>query len=107
MANTYTSLHYHVTFSTKNHERWITPDLEPRLWAYLAGIARDNRIVLLKIGGVEDHVHLLLGMPPIASKGIDDGQEKERGAPASFQGCERVDNTTWSQCTFITQIRQV
>jgi REP element-mobilizing transposase RayT len=64
MANTYTSLHYHVTFSTKNRERWITPDLEPRIWAYLGGIARDNGIVPLKIGGVEDHVHLVLGMPP-------------------------------------------
>jgi putative transposase len=64
MANTYTSLHYHITFSTKNRERWITPDLEPRIWAYLGGIARDNRIVPFKIGGVEDHVHLLLGMPP-------------------------------------------
>jgi REP element-mobilizing transposase RayT len=64
MANTYTCLQYHVTFSTKNRERWITPDLEPRIWAYLGGIARDNRIIPLKIGGIEDHVHLVLGMPP-------------------------------------------
>jgi putative transposase len=64
MANTYTSLHYHVAFSTKNRERWITPDLEPRIWTYLGGIAHDNGIVPLKIGGLEDHVHLVLGMPP-------------------------------------------
>ncbi|MBI3797856.1 MAG: IS200/IS605 family transposase [Deltaproteobacteria bacterium] len=64
MANTYTCLQYHVTFSTKNRECWITPDLESRLWAYLGGIAHDNRLVPLKIGGIEDHVHLVLGMPP-------------------------------------------
>jgi REP element-mobilizing transposase RayT len=67
MANTYTSLHYHVVFSTKNRERWITPDVEQRIWAYLNGIAKENRIVPLKIGGVEDHVHLVLGMPPVLS----------------------------------------
>jgi REP element-mobilizing transposase RayT len=64
MANTYASLHYHIIFSTKNRERWITPDVEPRLWAYLSGIARDNKIQTLKIGGTADHVHLVLGLPP-------------------------------------------
>ena len=24
MANTYTSLHYHIVFSTKNRQRWLT-----------------------------------------------------------------------------------
>lgn len=67
MANTYTSLHYHVTFSTKNRERWITSDVEQRIWAYLNGIAKENRIVPLKIGGVEDHVHLVLGVPPVVA----------------------------------------
>ena len=67
MANTYTALHYHVIFSTKNRERWITSDIEPRIWGYLGGIARENRIVPLTIGGVEDHVHLVLNLPPLLS----------------------------------------
>ena len=67
MANTYTALHYHVIFSTKNRERWLTPAIEPRLWEYLGGIARENRIVPLTIGGVEDHVHLVLNLPPLLS----------------------------------------
>ena len=64
MASTYTSLHYHVIFSTKNRECWIAPAIEERVWAYLGGIARENGIAPLLIGGVEDHVHMLLGMPP-------------------------------------------
>ena len=28
MANTYTSLHYHIVFSTKNREPWIVRDIE-------------------------------------------------------------------------------
>lgn len=64
MANTYSSLHYHIVFSTKHRERWITPDIEQRIWAYLGGIARENNMKPLQIGGVEDHIHALLGAPP-------------------------------------------
>jgi hypothetical protein len=38
MANTYTSLHYHIVFSTENRELWIKPELEDRVWTYLGGI---------------------------------------------------------------------
>jgi hypothetical protein len=31
MANTYTCLQYHIIFSTKNRQRWISPDIEERL----------------------------------------------------------------------------
>ena len=30
MANTYTSLHYHIIFSTKNREPWLVTDIEQR-----------------------------------------------------------------------------
>jgi putative transposase len=63
MANTFTSLHYHMVFSTKNRERWILPDVEERIWAYLGGIAKENKVHPIQIGGIEDHVHLLLGAP--------------------------------------------
>ena len=65
MANTYTSLHYHIVFSTKNRRSWITPDVEQRIWAYLGGITKENRMKPLQIGGIEDHVHVLLGAPPV------------------------------------------
>lgn len=65
MANTYTSLHYHIVFSTKNRRPWIGADLEQRIWEYLGGIARENDMKALQIGGVEDHVHVVLGAPPV------------------------------------------
>jgi len=64
MANTFTSLYYHVIFSTKNREPWIRPDIESRVWSYLGGITRDNDMKALLIGGIENHVHLLVGLPP-------------------------------------------
>jgi len=33
MANTYSSLHYHLVFSTKNRVAYLTHDIEQRVWA--------------------------------------------------------------------------
>jgi putative transposase len=64
MANTYTSLHYHVIFSTKNREPWIAQDIEKRIWRFMGGIARKHQMTALQVGGVEDHVHALVTAPP-------------------------------------------
>ena len=67
MANTYTSLHYHLVFSTKNRIEWITPDIEKRVWAYIGGIARKHKMTALQVGGVDDHIHALVMSPPTLS----------------------------------------
>ena len=67
MANTYTSLEYHIVFSTKNREAWISQTIEERVWEYLGGIARNNNIVPAKIGGSDDHVHMVVSVPPTLS----------------------------------------
>jgi len=63
MSHSYTSSLYHCVFSTKDRRKVIDADLQTRLWPYLGGIARDNRMKALAVGGVEDHVHLLLSLP--------------------------------------------
>jgi REP element-mobilizing transposase RayT len=45
----------------------ITPELRERLWPFLGGIARQNGMTAIEIGGVEDHVHLLLSLPSTVS----------------------------------------
>ncbi len=64
MPSTYTSLHYHIVFSTKNCEPFITTDWRSRLHEYLGGMVRGMDGVPLGIGGVADHVHLLVGLKP-------------------------------------------
>ena len=64
MGHSFTNLLYHVVFSTKNRARVISNDLRPRLLAYLGGIVREQKGTLLQAGGTEDHVHLLLALPP-------------------------------------------
>jgi REP element-mobilizing transposase RayT len=47
-------------FSTKKRVPFITPDIESRLYPYLAGVALGNETRLLDVGGMPDHLHLLL-----------------------------------------------
>jgi putative transposase len=67
--HSFTSCYMHCVFSTKERRRLITAELQSRLWPYLGGVARENGMTALEIGGVEDHVHILLRVPatiPIA-----------------------------------------
>ena len=59
----YISSYFHCVFSTKERQRLITPALRERLWPFLGGIARQNKMKAIEIGGVEDHVHILLSLP--------------------------------------------
>ena len=67
MANSYTSLHIHVVFSTKDRERILDQKIRSELWPYMGGIAKENRMIPIAVGGVEDHSHLLLCIPPALS----------------------------------------
>jgi REP element-mobilizing transposase RayT len=62
MPSTYTSLHYHLVFSTKNREPLIDASWRARLHEYLGGMVRNMEGVSLGVGGVADHVHLLVGL---------------------------------------------
>ena len=63
MSHSYVSSLFHCVFSTKERQKLITPELSQKLWRYMGGIARANKMKALAIGGVEDHVHLLLSIP--------------------------------------------
>lgn len=52
MANTYTRLLHHCIWSTKDRLPLIPRDVEERVWAFLAGIAKENGIHPIRIGGI-------------------------------------------------------
>ncbi len=62
MPSTHLRLHYHLVFSTKDRIAHIHRDWRDRLHAYMGGIVRDLGGVPESIGGVEDHVHMLVGL---------------------------------------------
>jgi REP element-mobilizing transposase RayT len=61
MPGTFSQLRFHLVFSTKHREAWITPELQARLHPFIAGIIKDERGLPLEVGGMPDHVHLLIG----------------------------------------------
>src|ERR1041385_2305347 len=67
MPHSYVSNLMHCVFSTKERLPLITPELESRLWPYLGGIARENKMKAIAVGGTTDHVHALLSLPATMS----------------------------------------
>ncbi|HQX55733.1 MAG TPA: IS200/IS605 family transposase [Pyrinomonadaceae bacterium] len=67
MANTYSQVYLHLVFSTKNRTDLIHREIEERVWAYIAGVARHHGITPIQIGGIENHIHALLSVPTTLS----------------------------------------
>ena len=63
MGDAYTSCHIHYVFSTKERRPLIIPEIRDRLWAYLGGIARENGMCAVTVGGTEDHAHAIIRLP--------------------------------------------
>jgi putative transposase len=62
MPQSFTSLHFHLIFSTQGRAPFIEALLRPRLYEYVGGILRAHDSVLLAAGGMPDHVHLLVSL---------------------------------------------
>jgi len=60
MPGTYSQILIHIVFSTKERRASITPEIQPRLYDYIGGIVRAEKGTLYAIGGMPDHVHILL-----------------------------------------------
>ena len=63
----YTTSYYHIVFRTRRSERTITEDYERELYAYIYGIAKNLRCQTYRIGGMPDHVHMFVSLPPTLS----------------------------------------
>ena len=59
MADNLTNLLFHIVFSTKDREPLIRPAFRDELQKYIAGIVRNEGGVLLGVGGMPDHLHLV------------------------------------------------
>lgn len=62
MSSTYLSLHYHLVFSTKNRRPYIAANWIEQLHKYLGGTVKGLDGFPQEIGGVADHVHLLVSL---------------------------------------------
>ncbi|TVR32664.1 MAG: IS200/IS605 family transposase [Balneolaceae bacterium] len=64
MEKTYSRIYIHFFFGTKNSQKLIKPEIEKRLWSYIGAIGKRMGVKPIAIGGHQDHLHLLLSVPP-------------------------------------------
>ena len=62
MPQSLSSILIHLIFSTKNRERFLTPDIDVELYPYMAAILKAMKSPALIINGTSDHVHTLFSL---------------------------------------------
>ena len=60
----YTQSFYHIVFRTYRSEPTIPIEHDRELYAYIYGIARNLNCQSYRIGGMPDHVHIFVSLPP-------------------------------------------
>lgn len=64
MSKHYTSLFYHIVFATKYRRSIINESIESAVWDALRETCVERGLHVYGIGGHENHVHVLVGIPP-------------------------------------------
>jgi putative transposase len=64
MTHTYSSMLFHVVWSTKQRQSLILPEVKNRLYGYIRQVANDQQATIMIMNGMPDHIHILLGMKP-------------------------------------------
>lgn len=64
MGNTYSQIFIHLVFSTKKRTPVIRQEFEEELKTYISKSAQNHQLQILAVGGTENHLHVLLIVPP-------------------------------------------
>jgi REP element-mobilizing transposase RayT len=64
MSNTFTQIYLHVIFSVKGRQNLIQKNWMEELHKYICGIVKVKEQKIYAIGGVADHIHLLVSIKP-------------------------------------------
>lgn len=62
--STYSRLHFHIVFATRNRVACLDKEWRAQLWEYMGGTIRGLKGVPHGVGGWVDHVHLLVDLRP-------------------------------------------
>ena len=64
MANSYSQIYIHLVFAVQERVSLIMPQWQDELYKYICGTAETHKHHVYAIGGMKDHVHILLSMSP-------------------------------------------
>ena len=82
MPNTYTQIHIQFVFAVKFRKALIDVSYKQELYQYITGIVQSYGHKMLAINGVEDHIHIFIGMRPIQS--ISDLKQDVKGSSSKW-----------------------
>jgi|APSaa5957512622_1039677.scaffolds.fasta_scaffold31945_2 putative transposase len=82
MGSTLSNLIYHVVFSTKGREPTISEEFKDNIYRYIGGIIKGEGGVLIQIGGMPDHVHIVSKLKPVHT--LSDIMQKIKGKSSKW-----------------------
>jgi putative transposase len=74
--------YYHLTWGTKNRSPLICPDFEQQLNNYIVKKAAELGVFVYDINGTDDHIHLVVSVPP--SKSVAEVVKHLKGSSAHY-----------------------
>ena len=75
-------LYYHIVWATKQRLPLIIPSKESELHNYMIGKSDALGCIVHAIGGMEDHIHLVVSIPPTIA--ISDFVKKIKGSSSYY-----------------------
>ena len=93
MGHTYHQLQFHIVFGTKQRQPWIVPEIQESLYRYITGVVGREGGKLVRIGGVADHVHLLVRLKP--NLAVSDLTQVVKGASSRWISSEFEPSFQW------------
>jgi REP element-mobilizing transposase RayT len=62
MTHSFRKHYFHLIWSTRGRKPFLTSDIVIRLYPYIGSIVKERSGHLIEIGGMPDHIHLLIEM---------------------------------------------
>ena len=86
-------LFYHLVWSTDGRRPLINPSIEAAAHRELRGIADRCGILVHAIGGIEDHIHVVVSIPPKLP--VADAVQRLKGSSSHALRAEFGDTFKW------------
>jgi REP element-mobilizing transposase RayT len=64
MANTYNQIYIHIVFAVKYRDAAIAKSWRQELYQYIIGLIERRGHKVYAVGGVSDHIHILVSLSP-------------------------------------------
>ena len=93
----YCQLFYHLVWATRGRLPLLTPEVEPRIYKLLVGKALGLGAAVFALNGVEDHVHMVVSVPPKLAVATFVGQVKGVTSARFNQASETGPEFYWQE----------